>query len=146
MFAPGTPKAPPREIFETLWWRLVGFAREDALAFRFLELQDHLAIYFIETAVVLIGFPGPVRQVGHDAFQVFDAIGTRFGGIVPQVFILTARIIRIDLRAEPIPPVLKFFDGEFVQQRYFVFRCLRLRHPAITPLNGPFIIVANAGK
>lgn len=43
LFAPGTPKAPPREIFETLWWRLVAFAREDALAFRFLELQDHLA-------------------------------------------------------------------------------------------------------
>jgi len=43
LFAPGTRKAPPREIFETLWWRLVGFAREDALAFRFLELQDHLA-------------------------------------------------------------------------------------------------------
>lgn len=31
----------PREVFETLWWRLVGFAREDSLAFRFLELQDH---------------------------------------------------------------------------------------------------------
>jgi AcrR family transcriptional regulator len=36
-------RAAPREVFETLWWRLVGFAREDALAFRFLELQDHLS-------------------------------------------------------------------------------------------------------
>jgi AcrR family transcriptional regulator len=54
LFAPGTPvegrssahelkRMPPREVFETLWWRLVSFAREDALAFRFLELQDHLA-------------------------------------------------------------------------------------------------------
>jgi hypothetical protein len=33
----------PREVFEALWWRLVSFAREDALAFRFLELQDHTA-------------------------------------------------------------------------------------------------------
>jgi TetR/AcrR family transcriptional regulator, repressor of fatR-cypB operon len=32
-----------REVFETLWWRLVRFAREDTLAFRFLELQDHVA-------------------------------------------------------------------------------------------------------
>jgi AcrR family transcriptional regulator len=31
-----------RVIFETLWWRLVAFAREDSLAFRFLELQDHI--------------------------------------------------------------------------------------------------------
>jgi len=37
--AQGTPRA----VFETLWWRLVGFAREDSLAFRFLELQDHIA-------------------------------------------------------------------------------------------------------
>jgi TetR/AcrR family transcriptional regulator, repressor of fatR-cypB operon len=33
----------PHEVFETLWWRLVGFAREDQLAFRFLELQDHVS-------------------------------------------------------------------------------------------------------
>jgi TetR/AcrR family transcriptional regulator, repressor of fatR-cypB operon len=33
----------PRDVFETLWWRLVRFAREDTLAFRFLELQDHVA-------------------------------------------------------------------------------------------------------
>jgi AcrR family transcriptional regulator len=33
----------PRDVFETLWWRLVGFAREETLSFRFLELQDHLA-------------------------------------------------------------------------------------------------------
>lgn len=33
----------PREVFETLWWRLVRFAREETLAFRFLELQDHIA-------------------------------------------------------------------------------------------------------
>ncbi|MET0287769.1 MAG: TetR/AcrR family transcriptional regulator [Polyangiales bacterium] len=32
----------PRDVFETLWWRLVRFAREDTLAFRFLELQDHI--------------------------------------------------------------------------------------------------------
>lgn len=33
----------PSEVFEALWWRLVRFAREDALAFRFLELQDHVS-------------------------------------------------------------------------------------------------------
>jgi hypothetical protein len=43
LFEPMPNKAPAREVFETLWWRLVAFAREDALAFRFLELQDHLA-------------------------------------------------------------------------------------------------------
>jgi AcrR family transcriptional regulator len=43
LFEPSLGKAPARELFETLWWRLVAFAREDALAFRFLELQDHLA-------------------------------------------------------------------------------------------------------
>jgi TetR/AcrR family transcriptional regulator, repressor of fatR-cypB operon len=36
-------RGTPREVFEALWWRLVAFAREDALAFRFLELQDHAA-------------------------------------------------------------------------------------------------------
>ena len=30
-----------REAFETFWWRLVDFARDEPLAFRFLELQDH---------------------------------------------------------------------------------------------------------
>jgi AcrR family transcriptional regulator len=43
VLAPVTPRQSPRDIFETLWWRLVAFARDDALAFRFLELQDHLA-------------------------------------------------------------------------------------------------------
>jgi AcrR family transcriptional regulator len=43
LLEPLPSKAPAREVFETLWWRLVAFAREDALAFRFLELQDHLA-------------------------------------------------------------------------------------------------------
>jgi AcrR family transcriptional regulator len=43
LFAPVDAPASPRELFETLWWRLVAFAREDALAFRFLELQDHIA-------------------------------------------------------------------------------------------------------
>lgn len=37
-----TGRVSPREVFESFWWRLVAFAREDALAFRFLELQDHL--------------------------------------------------------------------------------------------------------
>lgn len=32
----------PRQVFETFWWRLVSFAREDPHAFRFLELQDHI--------------------------------------------------------------------------------------------------------
>jgi TetR/AcrR family transcriptional regulator, repressor of fatR-cypB operon len=36
-------RGTPREVFEALWWRLVAFARDDALAFRFLELQDHAA-------------------------------------------------------------------------------------------------------
>jgi AcrR family transcriptional regulator len=43
LFAPLDPGSPPRAIFETLWWRLVAFAREEPLAFRFLELQDHFA-------------------------------------------------------------------------------------------------------
>jgi AcrR family transcriptional regulator len=43
LFKPVEPGLSPRALFEALWWRLVAFAREDALAFRFLELSDHVA-------------------------------------------------------------------------------------------------------
>jgi len=34
--------AAPRELFDTIWSRLVAFARAEPVAFRFLELQDHV--------------------------------------------------------------------------------------------------------
>jgi AcrR family transcriptional regulator len=36
-----TSDAPARAIFDAFWARLVGFARREPVAFRFLELQDH---------------------------------------------------------------------------------------------------------
>lgn len=33
--------APPKQVFDEFWRRLVTFAREEPCAYRFLELQDH---------------------------------------------------------------------------------------------------------
>jgi AcrR family transcriptional regulator len=53
-------RGTPREVFEALWWRLVAFARDDALAFRFLELQDHAAYLDGESRQLDVTGAGPL--------------------------------------------------------------------------------------
>lgn len=51
---------PPRKLFDEFWRRLVAFAREEPEAFRFLELQDHMAYLDPESRSVEIEVLAPI--------------------------------------------------------------------------------------
>lgn len=51
---------PPRALFAELWARLAGFARRHPIAFRFLEMQDHVPYLDVESRGVEMAVLGPI--------------------------------------------------------------------------------------
>ncbi|MCA9598329.1 MAG: TetR/AcrR family transcriptional regulator [Myxococcales bacterium] len=51
---------PPRELFADFWQRLSGFARQDPVAFHFLELQDHAPYLDSESRALELGVLAPI--------------------------------------------------------------------------------------
>ena len=55
-----TLSAAPRALFDDFWARLTAFARREPVAFRFLELQDHVAYLDAESRAVELGVLAPI--------------------------------------------------------------------------------------
>lgn len=56
------PDGEPKALFDAFWARLVVFARERPAAFRFLELQDHLAYLDAESVSLEHRVLSPIRD------------------------------------------------------------------------------------
>jgi AcrR family transcriptional regulator len=54
------PTLEPRALFDAFWARLTDFARRDPIAFRFLELQDHVPYLDGESRGTEIGVLAPI--------------------------------------------------------------------------------------
>jgi AcrR family transcriptional regulator len=50
----------PRALFDAFWSRLVAFARTEPIAFRFLELQDHVSYLDAESRSIELGVLAPI--------------------------------------------------------------------------------------
>ena len=86
------PEGEPRALFDEFWNRLVRFARERPAAFRFLELQDHLAYLDPESLALEHRVLSPIRAAC-EALQQRD-------------------VFRSDVRAEVL---MTLIWGAFVQ-------------------------------
>lgn len=75
------PDGDPKALFDTFWARLVGFARERPAAFRFLELQDHLAYLDADSLALEHRVLEPIR----DACRALQARGVFRDNIRPEV-------------------------------------------------------------
>lgn len=51
---------PPRALFDAFWGRLAAFARQEPVAFRFLELQDHAPYLDSESRAVEMAVLAPI--------------------------------------------------------------------------------------
>ncbi len=72
-----------RRLFEQIWERLVGFAREEPAAFRFLEMQDHAGYLDASSRQQENTLLGPLRELIHAGQQN----GVLNSGIRPEVAI-----------------------------------------------------------
>ncbi len=81
----------PRQLFDNIWSRLVEFAREEPLMFRFLEMQDHGAYLDTDSKAVeaellapIIGALHGFREQGlvQTPMQTAPLIAMLWGGVV----------------------------------------------------------------
>lgn len=74
---------PPHALFDDFWRRLVAFARQEPVAFRFLELQDHAPYLDAESRAVEVGVLAPLYLACLD----FQRRGVFRDGVAPETII-----------------------------------------------------------
>ena len=111
------------------------------------ELSHHILIQADGLHITFIRFISPVHDFRHHAFQVFDAIRTCQHGIVSQILTLVAGIVSVEFRSERVTFVFaQLPDDPLIQVRYFGFRRFIFGHPAVAPLNRPFVVDTDTGE
>ena len=107
------------------------------------KLHHHLAINILQIVVSFIRSTGPFGQTGQDKFQIADTqfVGTHL--VVPEVFVLFARVVGVGLRTEPETRIALFRDNPLIQGIGFGLGRGEVRETAIAPLDGPQVVVSD---
>ena len=108
-------------------------------------LIHDLPVEVLEVAERLAVVDGPFAQVGQDALEVGQAELRGVDGVVAQVFVLAARVERVErLRAEAQRRVVGVLFEQGLEPAALLLLALGVREDAVAPLDGPLVVLTHA--
>ena len=111
------------------------------------ELTDHLTVHHRQVFVLVVLLLRPRRQILHHTLQVLQSIFRSFHAVVTQIFRLSARVFVLSFSAEPQTRIVaQHLSGLLHQLLLLLKLVLELRSPLIAPLDGPLVVVVDAGE